>query len=180
MEFVRRTLKQVVNWKGGFDSLSLYQGKLSLSSMAESNNRQANQGIQRLGVLVVVTVDRTKPLHTISGDACLKMTIPAGYRTSGGLRCPISLYSYNTLPLLSRFVRHVNHKSTNGYAEFRTEANASVRRNRRNAGCPGRCLRQQRAKRARVPLQRRVRVPLEDGRDHRFLWCVPTILFFFF
>ena len=88
--------------------------------------------------------------------------------------CPISLY--NTLPFLSRFVRYVNHKSINGYTEFRTEANASVRRNRRNASCPGRCLRQQRAKRARVPLQGRVRIPFEDGRDHRFLWCVSNDL----
>lgn len=86
-------------------------------------------------------------------------------------------FSSSTLPLLYPFVRHVNHKSINGYAEFRTEANASVCRNRRNASCPGRCLRQQRAKRARVPLQRRVRIPFEDGRDHRFFWCVPTIWF---
>ena len=34
MVYVRRTLKEVFNWKGGFDLLSLYQGKLSLASIA--------------------------------------------------------------------------------------------------------------------------------------------------
>ena len=80
-------------------------------------------------------------------------------------------------PLLSRFIRHVNRKSINGYAQFRTEANASVRCNRRNASCPGRCLRQQRAKRTRVPLQRRVRIPFKNGWDHRFFRCVLIIWF---
>ena len=95
------------------------------------------------------------------------MSIPAGCR--GPLRLP--KYS-----LLFSVVRHVIYRfiNTNGDTEFRTEADASVCCDSRNASCPSRCLRQQRAERTGDALKRRIWLPFENWWDHRFLWCVPT------
>jgi hypothetical protein len=105
--------------------------------------------------------------------------IAAGNRWASGLARPlvVRFRFHFTLPSPCRFVRHVNHKSINRYAEFRTEANVPVRCNRRNAGWASWRLRQQRAERTRIPLQRRFWIPFEDWWDHWFLWCVSSIRF---
>lgn len=74
---------------------------------------------------------------------------------------------------------HVNYRFITGYTEFRIKTDTSVCSDSRNAICPSRCLRQQRAERTGNALPWCIRIPFENWRDHRFLWCVPTTFFFF-
>jgi hypothetical protein len=100
------------------------------------------------------------------------MSFPAGCRRPLRL-ARSSIYSQFDFSV----VCHVNYRFITGYTEFRTKTDTSVCSDSWNASCPSRCLHQQRAERTGNPLQRRIRIPFENWRDHRFLWCVSSKLF---
>ena len=159
-------MKYVVNRNGGSVWLSLYQGSFSLSSMADST--LAAERIFLVGVNPGPIQSSRIPRRRQESE-----NVNPGRMPESTWTCGSSIYSQFDFSV----VRHVDYRFITGYTEFRTKTDTSVCSDSRNASCPSWCLRQQRAERAGNPLQRRVRIPFENWRDHRFLWCVPANLF---
>jgi hypothetical protein len=137
--------------------LSLYQHNFAPSSMATGASDQSTDRIKGSFIHRRHTSQNVNTGRSLLGRHMLHFSI-----TSPSLR--FSSWFDHVLPKLAR--------STSRYPEFRAKTDATVCCYGRNASRSGWRLRQQRAERAGVPLQRRIRVPIKNGWNYRLFRSV--------